>query len=85
MFKSSRHADSSFLTFSQDYYELPAKTIRPQYNFYRSSKRNNFTDVQSLYHDKASIYLTLNEYKLLTFAGWIEKCQPLRIYLTKDK
>ena len=61
-----RHADLSFLIFSQDYYELPTKTIRAKCNNDPCSKANNFTSVQSLYQDEALVDMTLNECKLVT-------------------
>ena len=66
-----------FLSISQDYYDLPKKTIRADGNIYHLFKPNNFRDVQNLYQDKASMDMTLNEFKLLISTYWNEKFQPL--------
>ena len=66
MFKRSRHNNLSIFIISQDYYELPKRTIRANGNIYHIFKPNNFRDVQNLYQDKASMDMTLNEFKLLT-------------------
>ena len=70
---------------SQDYYELPKRTIRANGNIYHIFKPKNFRDVQNLYQDKASMDKTLNEFKLLTSTCWNEKYQPLTIDMTKVK
>ena len=65
MLKRSRHNNSSIFIFSQDYYELGKKRIRCKGNIYHIFKPNNFRDVQNLYQDKASMDMTLDEFKLL--------------------
>ena len=55
MFKRSRHNNLSIFIISQDYYELPKRTIRTIGNIYHIFKPNNFRDVQNLYQDKASM------------------------------
>ena len=85
MFKRSRHNNLSIFIISQDYYELPKRTIRANVNIYHLFKPNNFRIVQSLYQDKASMDMTLNEFKYLTSTCWKEKYQPLTIDMTKDK
>ena len=85
MFKGGRHNDLSVFIISQDYYELPKRTIRANGNIYHIFKPNNFRDVQNLYQDKSSMDMTLNEFKLLTSTCWNEKYQPLTIDMTKDK
>ena len=85
MFKRGRHNNLSIFIISQDYYELPKRTIRANGNIYHIFKRKNFRDVQNLYQDKASMDMTLNEFKLLTSTCWNEKYQPLTIDMTKDK
>ena len=85
MFKRSRHNNLSIFIISQDYYELSKKTIRCNGNIYHIFKPNNFRDVLNLYQDKASMDMTLNEFKLLTSICWYEKYQPLTIDMTKDK
>ena len=85
MFKRGRHNNLSIFLISQDYYELPKRTIRANGNIYHIFKPNNFRDVQNLYQDKASMDMTLNEFKLLTSTCWNEKYQPLTIDITKNK
>ena len=85
MIKRSRHNNLSIFIFSQDYYELPKRTIRANGNIYHINKPNNFRDVLNLYQDKSSMDMTLNEFKLLTSTCWKEKYQPLTIDMTKDK
>ena len=85
MFKRSRHNNLSILIISQNYYELSKKTIRCNGNIYHIFKPNNFRDVQNLYQDKASMDMTLSEFKLLTSTCWNQKYIPLTIDMTKDK
>ena len=66
MFKRSRHVNLSIFLISQDYYEIPKRTIRANGNIYHILKPNNFRDVINLYQDKASMDLTFSEYKFLT-------------------
>ena len=70
---------------SQDYYELNKKTIRGNGNIFHIFKPNNFRDVLTLYQDKSSLDMTLNEFKLLTSTCCNEKYQPLTIDMTQDK
>ena len=85
MFKRSRHNNSSIFIISQDYYELPKKTIRANGNIYHIFKPNIFSDVRNIYQDKSSMdNMTLNEYKYLTSTCWNEKYQPLIIDMTKN-
>ena len=85
MFKRSRHNNLSIFIISQDYYELPKKTIRANGNIYHIFKPNNFLDVRNIYQDKASMDMTLDEFKYLTSTCWIKNYQPLTIDMTKDK
>ena len=85
MFKRSRHKKLSIFTVSQEYYDLPKRTIRDNGNIYHIFKPNNFRDVQNLYQDKTSMDMTLNDFKTLTSTCWNEKYQPLTINMTKDK
>ena len=85
MFKRGRHNNLSIFIISQDYYEVPKRTIRANGNIYHILKPNNFRDVQNLYQDKASMDMTLNEFKLLTSTCWNKNYQPLRIDMTKDR
>ena len=85
MFKRGRHKNLSIFIISQDYYELPKRTIRANGNIYHIMKPNNFRDVQNLYQEKASMHMTLNEFKYQTKTGWNEKYMPPTIDLTIDK
>ena len=73
MFKRSRHNSLSIFINSQDYYELPKRTIRANGNIYHIFKPNNFRDVLNLYQDKSSMDMTLNDFKILTSTFWNEK------------
>ena len=79
MFKRSGHINLSMFIISQDYYELPKRTITANGNIYHIFKPKKFKDVQNLYQDKASMDMTLNENKLLTSTCWIGKFHPLTI------
>ena len=85
MFKRGRHNNLSILIISQDYYETPRKTIRANGNIFHLFKPNNYLDVRNIYQDKASIDMTLNEFKYLTSTCWNKSYQPLTIDMTKDK
>ena len=85
MFKRSRHNNLSIFIISQDYYELPKKTIRANGNIYHIFNPNNFRGVQNLYQDEASMDMTLDEFKYLPSTCWDKKYQPLTIDMTKDK
>ena len=85
MFKGSRHNKLSIFIISQDYYELPKKTIRANGIIYHLFKPNNFLDVRNIYQDKASMDMTLNEFNYLTSTCWSEQYQPLTIDMTEDK
>ena len=79
------YVDNSNFIISQDYYELPKKTIRANGNIYHIFKPNIFSDVRNIYQDKSSMdNMTLNEYKYLTSTCWNEKYQPLIIDMTKN-
>ena len=84
MLKRSRGNNLLFII-SQDYYELPKRTIRSNGNIYHIFKPNYFRDVQNLYHDKASMDITFNEFKLLTSIFWNQRYQALTIDVTEDK
>ena len=85
MFKRSRHNNLSIFIISQDYYELGKKTIRCNGNIFHIFKPNNFRDVLNLYQDKASMDMTLNEFKILTSICWNKIYQALTIDMTKDR
>ena len=85
MFKRGRHKNLSIFIISQDYYELPKRTKKANGNFYHIFKPNNFLDVCNIYQDKASMDMTIDEYKNLTSICWHDKYQPLTIDMTKNK
>ena len=85
MFKRSRNNNLSIFIISQDYYELPKKTIRANGNIYHIFKPKNFLDVRNIYQDKASMDMTLDEFKCLISTCWNEKYQLLSIDMTKNK
>ena len=85
MFKRSRHNNLSIFIISKDYYELPKTTIRANGDIYHIFKPNSLRDVLNIYQDEKSMYMTLNEFTLLTSTCWNEKYQPLTIDMTKDK
>ena len=85
MFKRSRHNNLSIFIISQDYYELSKKTIRCNGNIFHIFKPNNYLEVRNIYQDKASMDMTLDEFKSLISICWNEKYQPLTIDMTKDR
>ena len=85
MIKRSRNNSLCVFIISQDYYELPKRTIRANRKIYHLFKSNNFLDVRNIYQDKASKDMTPAELKNLTSTCWNEKYQPLTIDMTKDR
>ena len=85
MFKRSRHNNLSIFIISQDYYELSKRKIRCNGNMFHIFEPNNFLDVRKIYQDKASMDMTLSEFKYLTSTRWNKSFQPLTIDMTKDK
>ena len=85
MFKRSRNNNLSIFIISQDYSELPKKTIQANGSICHIFKPNNFLDVRNIYQDKASMDMTLDEFKYLTSTCWNKNYQPLTIDMTKDK
>ena len=73
MFKRSRHNNLAIFIISQDYYELPKRTIRANVNIYHILKPNNFRDVLNICQDKSSRDMPLNEFKYLTSTCWDKK------------
>ena len=84
MFKRGRQNSISIFIISQDYCELPKRTIRANGNIYHIFKPNNLRDVQNLYQDKTSMNMTLNEFKIFTSTCWNKNYQPLTTDMTKD-
>ena len=66
MFKRGRHNNLSTFITSQEYYELPKRTIRCNRNVFNLFKLNNYLDVRNIYQDQASMDMTLDEFKYLT-------------------
>ena len=85
MFKRGRHNNLSIFIIGQDYYDLPKRTIRCNGNIFHLFKPNNYPDVRNIYQDKASMDMTLNDFKLLTSTCWNKIYQPLTIDMGKDK
>ena len=85
MFKRSKQSNLSIFIISRDYYELPKKTVRAYGNIYHLFKPNNFLDVRNIYQVKASMDMTLDEFKYLTSTCWNEKYQTLTFDMTKDR
>ena len=52
---------------------------------YHIFKPNNISDVRNIYQDRASMDMTLDEFKYLTSTCWNEKYQPLTINMTEDR
>ena len=84
LFKRSRHNNISVFIISQDYYELPKRTIRANSNIFHLFKPNNYKDVQNLFQDKASMDMTIDEFKILCSICWQNKYNPLTIDMSKD-
>ena len=84
VFKRSRHNILFIFIISQEYFELPKKAVRANDNIHHRFTSNNFREVQNLYQDKASMVMTLNEFKFLTSTCWNEKYQPLTIDMPRD-
>ena len=73
MFKRGRHNNLSIFTIIQDYYELPKRTIRANGNIFHLLKTNNYLDARNIYQDKASMDMTLDEFKSLISICWNQK------------
>ena len=84
-FKRSPNKNISVFIISQDYYELPKRTIRENSNVFHLFRPNNSRNVQSLYQDKASMDMIIDEFKYLCNSCWQTKFQPLTIDMSKDK
>ena len=85
MFKRSRPNNLSIFIISREHYELPKRRIGANGNVYHIFKHNSFRDVQNLYQGKASMDMTLDEFKYLNCTCWNEKYIPLTIDMTKDE
>ena len=85
MFKRSTHNNISIFIISQDYYELPKRTIRANGNIYHIFKQNSITNARKLYQEKGSMDMTFIEFNYLIKTCWDKNYQPLAIDMTKDK
>ena len=83
--KRSRHNNISIFIISQDYYELPKQTIRENSNIFHLFRPNNSRNVLNLFQDKASMDMTINEFKYLCNISWQTNFQPLTFDMMKDK
>ena len=72
MFKRSRHDNSSFFKITHGYYKLRKRTIPAFGSIHHIFEPINCRDIQNIYQDKASIDMTLNEFKYLTYTSWNE-------------
>ena len=84
-FKRSRLSNLSIFIISQDYYQLPKKTIRANGNIYHLFKSKKFLDVRNFYEDKASMDMTLDEFEYTTSKCWNAQNQPLTNDMTKSQ
>ena len=57
MFKRGRHNNLYIYIISQDYYDIPKKTMRANGIIFHVFKPNNFLDVRNIYQGRASIVL----------------------------
>ena len=73
MCKRSRQKTLSIFIFSREYYELPKQTIRAKGKIYHIFEPNIYRDVLIIYQDKASMDMTLDEFKYLTSTFWNER------------
>ena len=79
LFRRSRHINLSIFIISQDYYELPKRTIRANGNVYQYSNPTISEMYKFFFQEKASMDMTLNEFKLLTSTCWNINYQPFTI------
>ena len=84
MFKRGRHNNSFFFHYQSRLLGITKKTIRGIGNIYHIFKPKIFFDVHNIYQDKASVDMTLEEFKYLTSTCWNEKYNPLTIDTNKD-
>ena len=85
MLKRFGHSNMSIFIIRQHYKEFPKKTVRANGNNCHILKPNNFRDVQNLYQDKASMDMTLIEFKVIRSTCGNEKYQPLTFDTSKAK
>ena len=63
LFKRSLHNNISIFIISQDYYELPKRTLKANSNIFHLFRPNNCKDLQNLFQDKASMDMIFAEFK----------------------
>ena len=82
----SKHLDKKIIFFylSQDYYELPKRTVRANGGMYHIFKPNSYRDKQHHFQYKISMYMSLQEFKNQLAIGWEQKYQPFIFDMTKD-
>ena len=85
LFKRSSYSNINNFIISQDYCEIPKRTIGAIGNISHSFKPNNFKDLRSLYQDKPCTDMTLIGNKQITSSCWYERYQTLTIDMTKNK
>ena len=73
MFILGRHITLSIFIISQDYFELPQRTIRCNGIIFHLFQPDNYLDVRNIYQDKAIMDMALDEFKYLTSTCWNEK------------
>ena len=83
-FERFRHINKSIFIIFQVYYELQKRTSKVNGNLYHIFKPNISRDVQKFCQNKASKYVTLNEFKVKTSKYLNAKHQRLAIDVTKD-
>ena len=79
MFKRSSLIELSIFIISQDFYELWNRTIRANGKIFHILKQNKYRDVQNFYEDKASMDMTLNDFKQLTSNCWKKNINHLQL------
>ena len=75
-FKQSRPKKISVFKISKDYSELPRRTIRANLSYIQAKRIQGRSEI---FHNKASMDLTVDEFKFLTSTSWNRKYQFLTI------
>ena len=85
MFKPSIQNNLSNFVISQDYYELPKRTIRSNGKIYHIFKLNNFREILNIRQNKAYLDFLLQEFTNLLAIHWKKKYESLTVDMTKDE
>ena len=85
MFERYWRISLSIFMISQNYHELPKRTVWANGNLFHKFKPYVYRDGRNLYQDKTSINMTLDDYKYLTSTCWDKKYQRLTIDMTGDQ